>query len=130
MLPSEILPDAAPLLCGVKVSETELVCPAARVRGRVIPPRWNSGLVEVAAEMVTLAPVAVRVAVRVLLAPTLTLPKSSRLALDDNCAVASPSPDRAMARLEFDAFEVTAMLPLTAPVALGENKTLKVTLCP
>ena len=84
LLASEILPEVAPLLWGVKVSETGALCPAARVLGSDNPARRNSELVEVADVMVTLEPVAVSVAVKVLLVPTVTLPKSNTPALDVN----------------------------------------------
>ena len=68
-----ILPDAVPVLCGLKVRVSDTLCPAARVLGRDIPLRLNSALLEVAEDMVTLDPVAVSVAVALLLVPTATL---------------------------------------------------------
>lgn len=130
LLASEILPDAAPLLWGVKVSETGALCPAARVLGRDNPTRRNSELVEVADVMVTLEPVAVSVAVKVLLVPTVTPPKSNTPALDVNRPPETPVPERATARFGFDASETTAMAPLTAPPTFGLKRTLKVMLCP
>jgi hypothetical protein len=75
LLVRAMFPDAAPLARGVKVKVNAAPWPAAIVLGSANPPRLNSGLVVVAAEMVTLDPVAVRVAVKVLLAPTVTMPK-------------------------------------------------------
>ena len=100
LLVSEMLPDAAPLLCGVKVSETGALCPAARVMGSDNPARWNSELVEVADVMVTLDPLAVSVAVMTLLVPTATLPKFNAPALEVNCPAETPVPDRATANLD------------------------------
>jgi len=39
LLMREMLPDAAPLLCGVKVTETVALCPAAMVVGKDSPAR-------------------------------------------------------------------------------------------
>ena len=79
--------------------------------------------------MVTLDPVAVRVVIRLLLAPTVTLLKFKALALGVNCPVETPVPDRAMVRFGLEAFETTAIAPLTLPPAFGAKRTLKVTLC-
>lgn len=100
------------------------------VWGRDNPVRRNSELVEVAEEMVTLDPVAVRSTVRALLVPTATLPKFNAVALEANRPAETPVPDTAIARLGFDAFETTATVPLTVPPACGVKRTLKVTLCP
>jgi hypothetical protein len=104
--------------------------PAAIVRGRDGPFRRNSGLLIVAEEMVTLDPVAVRVVVRLLLAPTLTLPKFKVLALGVNCPVEAPVPDTVMLRFGLEAFETTVIAPLTRPAAVGAKMTPKVNLCP
>ncbi len=129
-LASEMLPDAAPLLCGVKVSETGALCPAAMVAGSDNPLRRNSGLVVAADMMVTLDPVAVSVAVMTLLAPTATLPKSNAPALDVNRPAETPVPERPTARFGFTAFETMLMAPLASPPASGLKVTLKVTLSP
>jgi hypothetical protein len=39
-------------------------------------------------------------------------------------------PDRAIARVGFEAFETTAIPPLALPPAFGVNRTLNVMLCP
>jgi hypothetical protein len=54
--------------------------------------------VEVAEEIVTFELVAVRLAVRVLLVPTITLPKSKAVALEVNWPPEMPVPDRALGR--------------------------------
>jgi len=104
--------------------------PAVIVLGKDNPPRRNSGLVEVAEETVTLDPVAVRVAVRVLLVPTVTLPKFKAVALEVNWPAEMPVPDRATVRSGFKAFETIAIPPLVLPATFGVKRTLKVTLCP
>ena len=100
------------------------------VLGRDSPLRLNSALVEVAEEMVTLDPVAVSVAATLLLVPTVTLPKFKVLALEVNCPAGMPLPARAITSFGFDAFESTAIPPLTFPPTFGVNRTLKVMLCP
>ena len=104
--------------------------PTAIVWGRDGPLSRNSGLLVVAEEIVTLDPVAVRVVVRFLLAPKVTLPKFKALALGVNCPAKTPVPDRAMLSFGLEAFETTAIAALTLPPALGAKRTLKVTLCP
>jgi hypothetical protein len=104
--------------------------PTAMVLGRVNPLRLNSALVEVAEEMVTFDPVAVRVAVTLLLEPTARLPKFKVLALEVNCPAGTPVPERAIAKAAVDAFETTAIVPVMLPLAFGVQRTLKVTLCP
>jgi hypothetical protein len=99
------------------------------VLGKDIPPRMNSELLEVAEDRTALEPVAVRVAVRLLLVPTVTLPKLRAVALEVICPAEIPSPDRAIDKSGFEAFETIAIRPLVFPPALGVNRMLKVTLC-
>ena len=58
MLENKILADALPLACGANVSVKGTLCPAAIVRGNVIPLNANSELLELAEETVTLEPLA------------------------------------------------------------------------
>ena len=53
---------AAPLVCGVKITVKDLLCPGCSVKGNVSPLAAYSGLFTLAAVTVTLAPLAVRVA--------------------------------------------------------------------
>ena len=55
----------------------DLLWPAARVSGSEIPLTVNSEVLMLAAETVTPDPLAVRVPVKLLLCPTITLPKFS-----------------------------------------------------
>jgi hypothetical protein len=128
--PKEIVPDAAPAVCGVNVSVSDTVWPAAIVVGREIPLRPNSALVDVAEEMVTPDPVAVTVAGMLLLVPTGTPPKSKVLALEVNCPAETPAADKAIFRDRVPAFETTAIVPEMFPLAIGVHRTLNVTLCP
>jgi hypothetical protein len=130
LLAREMVPDAVPVLCGLKVRLNDALWPTAMVLGRVNPLRLNSALVEVAEEMVTFDPVAVRVAVTLLLEPTARLPKFKVLALEVNCPAGTPVPERAIAKAAVDAFETTAIVPVMLPLAFGVQRTLKVTLCP
>jgi hypothetical protein len=130
LLAREMLPDAAPLLWGVKVRANDALWPAAMVLGSDNPVRRNSALVEVAEETVTLDAVAVRVVVRLLLVPTVTMPKFKALALEVNRPAEMPAPARAMVRFGFEAFETTVIAPLALPPVFGAKRALKVTLCP
>jgi hypothetical protein len=130
LLAREMIPDAMPLVRGVKVKVSDALCPAAMVLGKDIPPRLNSGLLEVAEDRLTLEPVAVRVAVRVLLMPTVTLPKFKPVALDVSWPAETPFPDRAIVKLGFEAFETIAIPPLVLPPTLGVKRILRVALCP
>ncbi len=130
MLAREMLPDAVPLALGVKVTVNDTVWPAEMVLGRDNPPRLNSALVVVADKMVTLDPVAVRVFVRVLLRPTVTLPKFKVVALEVSWPAEMPVPDKAIVRGEFEAFENTEIPPLETLLAFGLKSTVNVTLCP
>ncbi len=66
-LVKDVLAVAVPLACGVKVTVTEALWPAAMVEGSERPLRANSGVLVVAEETVTLEPVALSVAVKLLL---------------------------------------------------------------
>lgn len=63
LLAKEMFAEAVPLVCGANVTVKGTLCPAAMVRGRVMPPRPNSELLELPEDMVTLEPVALSVPV-------------------------------------------------------------------
>ena len=67
--------DVEPLLPGLKLTLTEILCPAAIVFGKVMLLSVNSGFVVDAAEIVTAADPALNVAVLLEVDPTVTLPK-------------------------------------------------------
>lgn len=53
------------------------------------------------------------------------MPKLSELGLELSCpGVAVPVPDRGMVNVGFEAFEVTATVPLALPVDVGANFTV------
>jgi hypothetical protein len=85
---------------------------------------------EVAEDRVALEPVAVRVGVRVLLVPTVTLPKFRAGALEVSWPAGIPLPNRAIVKLGFEAFETIAIPPLLLPPTFGVKRMLKVMLCP
>src|SRR5260221_6514123 len=75
-------------------------------------------------------PVFVTVSESVLLLLTCTLPKARLVGFDPSAPAVMPVPVNGMFSVGFEAVEVIAILPLTAPAAVGLNNTLKVALCP
>jgi len=126
LLLKEMLPDAVPLLCGVNVTFTGALCPAARVSGNEAPLKLNSGLLVLADETVTLEPLAPSVAVKLLFWPTVMLPKSSVVGDSSNWPEAVAVPESAIVKLEFEASDTMAMLPLAVPEDVGAKTVLKV----
>ena len=126
MLLNEILPEAVPLLCGAKVTVRGVLCPAASASGNEKPLKLNSGLLVLAEETVTLEPLALNVAVRLLLWPTVMLPKSNVVGDNSNWPGAVAVPESAIVKLEFEALDTMAMLPLAVPEDVGAKTVLKV----
>jgi len=79
---------------------------------------------------VTLAPVALRVAVMFLLAPTVTLPNPKLVGATPNVPTAVPVPDNPIAGRVLEAVETTDTLPIGLPEVCGVKLTLKVKLWP
>jgi hypothetical protein len=75
-------------------------------------------------------PVFVRVSDRVCVCAICTLPKLRLVGFDPSAPAATPVPDRGIFKVGFDAVEVIATLPLTAPAVVGANDTLKLALWP
>jgi hypothetical protein len=121
---------AAPAICGLKVTENEVLWPAGMVTGSESLPTLNTELLEVIAETVTLAPPAVRLPDADPLVPTTTLPRLKVIGLTLSCPAATPVPDNGIVSVAFDAFEVRVIVPLALPAAGGVNVTLKLALCP
>lgn len=128
LLEKESEAEAAPLDCGVKVTVKGEDWPAGMVMGREIPERTNSLLLLLAELTVTAAPLAVRLAPRAELDPTLTLPKASVVGETARVPAAVPVPESAMASGELDAVETTEMDPLAASAEVGVKVAVKVTL--
>jgi len=129
LLTNDPLPVAVPLVFGVKDKVNDALCPAARVSGNDNPLTLNSELIRLPELMVTLAPVAVRVAGMLLLVPTLTVPKFAELGDTVSCPVAAPVPAKGTVTLEPD-FRASVTLPVVAPLLCGLNVIVKVKLCP
>jgi len=77
-------------------------------------------------ETVTLEPLALSVAVKLLFWPTVMLPKSSVAGDNSNWPDAVAEPESAIVRLEFEASDTMAMLPLAVPEDVGAKTVLKV----
>ena len=121
---------AVPLVCGVNVTLYGRLCPAERTAGRDRPLIVNSGLLLVADETVTAAPVALRDEFRVELAPTTTSPKLRLAGETPSWPRAVPVPDKAMMRDELPASETRVRFVVMEIAVLGAKDTLNVTLCP
>jgi hypothetical protein len=121
---------AVPLVCGVNVTLYGRLCPAERTAGRDSPLMVNSGLVLVADETVTAAPVALRDELRVELAPTMTSPKPRLEGETPSCPRAVPVPDKAMMSCALLAFETRVRFVVMEVAVPGAKVTLNVTLCP
>ena len=131
LLLKEMVPEAVPLICGVKVTLNGTVWPAFKVSGKVIPLTTNSELLEVAEEMLTLEPLALSEAGWGLeLVPTTTLPKLRAVGDSVNWPGVVLLPESGMLKFGFEAFESSESVPLAVPLTVGANATLKVTLCP
>ena len=72
----------------------------------------------------------VTVSERVLLSPTVTLPKLRLVGFDPSVPGAIPVPAKGTVRLGFDPLEVMVTVPLALPADAGANVTLKVALWP
>src|SRR5437879_2101637 len=112
--------------CGVNVTLTGALCPAASAIGNETPFKLNSGLLVLADETVTLEPLAPSVAVKLLFWPTVMLPKSSMVGDSSNWPEAVAVPESAIVKLEFEASDTMAMLPLAVPEDVGAKTVLKV----
>jgi hypothetical protein len=84
----------------------------------------------VADEIVTLDPVALSVIGRLLVVPTVTLLKFMLVGDSANCPEAAPAPDNDIVSDEFDAVDITEMLPDALPLVVGAKTAPKVKLCP
>ena len=78
--------------------------------------------------IVTDVPLALRLPLSGALDPTATLPKLRLLGDTVNRPAEAPVPESEMFRGEFDAFETTDNIPLTAPEVVGAKVALNVTL--
>jgi hypothetical protein len=126
-----MLPLATPVVVGANSTLNDVLCPAFKVTGTVMPLRLNPLPLAVAAEMVRVdPPELVSVPESDFELPVCTLPKLKLAGFGESCPWATPVPDNAIVRLASDALEVMLTLPLAAPLAVGANSTLKDVLCP
>ena len=88
----------------------------------------NSEVVILASETVMLEPVAVRVAVRLLLCPTTTLPKLNEAGLTASWPATVAVPARVMVRVGLEASDTTAIDPVALPPEVGLKAAPKVKL--
>jgi len=108
-----------------------MLCPAGIVAGNGRPPTLNTELFEVAAVIVTFAPLAVRFPEAVPLLPVTTLPRPRVLGPTVRLAAAVvPEPESGIVNVGLDAVEVIVTFPFTAPADCGVNETLRVALWP
>jgi hypothetical protein len=125
------LPLLAPLVNGVNETLNVALCPAVNVTGAEIPLTLNPVPLTATCEIeILVLPVFVTVSDRVLVCAICTLPKLRLVGFDPSAPAAMPVPDRAIFKFGFDAVEVMATLPLTAPTAVGANDTVKLALWP
>lgn len=102
-----------------------------RLRGRVNPLMENPVPLKLACEMVTVdPPVLVRVSDKFALFPTCTLLKARVGAFAASAPGVTPVPESGMLKLGSEALEVRLTLPLAAPLAVGEKRTVNDALCP
>ena len=92
MLVNESRAVREPAAVGLNATEKGIVCPAAIVAGSESPGRVKAELLELAALMVTLAPVALRLPDAVALLPTITLPKLSGEGVTESWPVVFATP--------------------------------------
>lgn len=88
--------------------------------------KLNSVLLVLADETVTLEPLALSVAVKLLFWPTVMLPKSNAAGDNSNWPDAAAIPESAIVRLGFEASDTMAMLPLAVPEDVGAKTALNV----
>lgn len=125
------VPVNDPAVCGLKVTVTGRLAPAAMVTGRDRPPIVKTELFVLAAVTVTFAPVAFRVAVPAALVPSTTLPKASVDGVMESCpAAVEPVPETPIVKEAFEASEVIVTVPLADPEEVGANFTVTVAVPP
>jgi hypothetical protein len=124
---AEVLPEA----CGAKVTLKEAVCPEERVSGKEIPLTENGLPVVIPAEVTVTEPLlALKVALCFWFEPTVTFPKLMLAGLTASWPAVAvlPEPVSGIEREGLAAFEVIESAPLTVPLEVGANATLKVKL--
>jgi hypothetical protein len=125
------LPVALPPDVGAKATLNVTLCPAARLRGGVMPLKLNSVPLALICEMVRDEPPEfVSVSESEALVPAGTLPKIRLAGLAASWPGVVPVPASGTLREGFDALEVTVRPPLMLAADVGKNATVKLTLWP
>ena len=130
LLVKDALAAAAPLDWGAKLTVKDTLLPAARVTGRARPLTLNSDVLMLASVIVMLEPLAVSEAVKLLLCPTVTLPKLIMAGLTANWPETVAVPAMEMVSAGLDASETTEIDPVALPPEVGAKTAPKVKLCP
>ena len=127
-----IAPIALPAAVGANATFSVAVCPGVKVMPLLAPLTEYPAPVTLTPEMLTFAfPAFVSVALKKLLLPTNTLPKSSALVFDTSSAVAAVVlPFTEITSGEFGASLVSEIDPVMFPAVVGANTTLNVVLWP
>jgi hypothetical protein len=126
-----MLPLNVPEVCGAKVTLNEVLCPAVKVSGVVIPEMLKPVPVAVACEIVRLVPpVFFRTCVWLWLCPVVTLVKVMLAGFGVNVAAATEVPLSPKVSDGFGASEVIEIEPVNVPADSGAKFTPKVVLCP
>lgn len=127
LLTIDMLPVAAPVVVGAKITENEALFPALIVIGKVAPLALNP--LPEADICVTVSgpfPAFVKVMACVALLPTDTLPKGELPGLIVSCGCAAvPDPLNPITIGDPGALLAIDMLPVTLPGLFGENFTVK-----
>jgi hypothetical protein len=119
----EVLPvkvkfaEADPVAFGLKIAVNDTLLPAPIVSGNERPVKENSVLFTLAADTTTLAPEAVKVPVRFVLDPTVTLPKLRAPGVTFRDPVAAVVPEIGIVKL--GTLDATEMLPLALALPVG-----------
>jgi hypothetical protein len=130
LLLNDPLAAAIPLAWGANLMVNDALWPAVRVSGNESPLMVNSEVLMLALETVMLDPVAVIEPVRLLLCPTVTLPKLRVAGLTASWPGTVGVPAKVMVSVELEASEVTTMDPEALAPEVGLNAAPKVKLWP
>jgi hypothetical protein len=125
------LPVADPETVGANLTVKVVLCPAFNIRGALIPLTVKSGPLTAAWEIVTLdPPELVNIADNDCVPPTVMVPKAKLVGFAPRVPAVTAVPDKGIARLGLEAFDVMVTLPVADPETVGANLTVKVVLWP
>ena len=133
MLANDAVVDAEPVDVGLNVTVYVALDPAAIVTGNDSPLITNSEPTTFTPESMTLAVAAVSCPVAVALVPTATFPATATVvgtAVSVPPVAATDVPLSGIAKLGFDAFDVTVAVPVNVIADVGAKVTVNVVLCP